>query len=76
VDIRHSYIGDLKLTLISPTNSEKVLHENSGGSASDIKTSYSLDFSGVESKGNWTLKAVDSARQDTGTINSWTLSFQ
>ncbi|WP_240206883.1 S8 family serine peptidase [Vibrio sp. CyArs1] len=76
VDITHSYIGDLKLTLISPTNSEKVLHENSGGSASDIKTSYSLDFSGVESKGNWTLKAVDSARQDTGTINSWTLSFQ
>jgi serine protease len=53
-----------------------VLHENTGGSANDIRTSFQANFTGFESKGNWKLKAVDSARQDTGTINSWSLSFQ
>ncbi|KHD23952.1 peptidase S8 [Vibrio caribbeanicus] len=76
VDISHSYIGDLKVTLTSPTGGQVVLHENTGGSANDINTSYQVDFTGFESKGKWELKAVDSARQDTGTINSWTLSFQ
>ncbi|HBF45379.1 MAG TPA: hypothetical protein DDW91_02275, partial [Shewanella frigidimarina] len=26
--------------------------------------------------GVWTLKAVDNARQDTGYIDTWSLSFQ
>nr|ABA28307.1 alkaline serine protease [Vibrio alginolyticus] len=73
VDISHTYIGDLKVTLTSPTGGQVVLHDNNGGSANDIK--YQVD-SGFESQGVWELKAVDSARRDTGTINSWTLTFQ
>ncbi|MDF5430968.1 hypothetical protein HKB37_25295, partial [Vibrio parahaemolyticus] len=42
----------------------------------DIKNTFQADFSGFESQGTWELKAVDSARRDTGTINSWTLTFQ
>lgn len=76
VDISHSYVGDLNVTLTSPTGGQVVLHENTGGSANDIRTSFQANFTGFESKGNWKLKAVDSARQDTGTINSWSLSFQ
>jgi serine protease len=76
VDISHSYIGDLEVTLISPTGGQVVLHNNSGGSANNINKVYEADFSGFESKGNWELKVVDNARQDTGTVNSWTLSFQ
>ncbi|WP_159653884.1 S8 family serine peptidase [Vibrio atypicus] len=76
VDISHSYIGDLEVTLTSPTGGQVVLHNNSGGSANNINKVYEADFSGFESKGNWELKAVDNARQDTGTVNSWTLSFQ
>ncbi|MBR9874886.1 MAG: S8 family serine peptidase [Vibrionaceae bacterium] len=76
VDISHTYIGDLRVTLTSPTGGQVVLHDNTGGSANDIKATFQADFSGFESQGSWELKAVDSARRDTGTINSWTLTFQ
>ncbi|MEF1338104.1 proprotein convertase P-domain-containing protein, partial [Vibrio rotiferianus] len=76
LDITHTYIGDLRVTLTSPDGGQVVLHDNAGGGANDIKTSFQADFSGFESQGTWELKAVDNARRDTGTINSWTLTFQ
>ncbi|MGE6650247.1 S8 family serine peptidase [Shewanella colwelliana] len=76
VNITHTYIGDLQVELHSPTGQIAVLHDNSGGSANDIVKSYTVDMSGVESSGTWKLKAVDSARRDTGTIDAWQLSFQ
>ncbi|MBE4592903.1 peptidase S8 [Vibrio navarrensis] len=76
LNISHTYIGDLKVTLISPTGGQVVLHNNSGGSANNIRTTLSADFTGYEAKGTWQLKVVDNAKQDTGTLNSWTLSFQ
>lgn len=76
VNITHTYIGDLQVELHSPTGQIAVLHDNSGGSANDIVKSYTVDMSGVESAGTWKLKAVDSARRDTGTIDAWQLSFQ
>ncbi|MFM2601096.1 S8 family serine peptidase [Vibrio fortis] len=76
LDVAHTYIGDLRITLTSPTGGQVVLHDNQGGSANDINTTYQVDFSGFESQGVWELKAVDNARRDTGTINSWTLTFQ
>ncbi len=33
-------------------------------------------LNGTPSYGNWTLKAVDSAGSDTGTIDSWSITFQ
>lgn len=76
LDVAHTYIGDLRITLTSPTGGQVVLHGNQGGSANDINTTFQVDFTGFESQGIWELKAVDSARRDTGTINSWTLTFQ
>ena len=76
VNITHTYIGDLQVELHSPSGQVAVLHDNSGGSADNIIKSYTVDMSGVESAGTWTLKAVDSARRDTGTIDAWQLSFQ
>ncbi|MEZ8227051.1 S8 family serine peptidase [Vibrio splendidus] len=75
LDITHTYIGDLYVTLTSPEGGQVVLHDNAGGRANNIKTSFQADFSGFESQGKWELKVVDSARRDTGTINSWTLAF-
>ncbi|WP_298768573.1 M4 family metallopeptidase [uncultured Shewanella sp.] len=75
VSISHSYIGDLAVTLTSPSGESFNLHSNSGGSSSDINETYSLNLSGDNVGGNWQLKAVDSARWDTGTINSWSLTF-
>ncbi|ACJ29867.1 Peptidase S8 and S53, subtilisin, kexin, sedolisin:Proprotein convertase, P:Protease-associated PA:Peptidase, archaeal and bacterial:Proteinase inhibitor I9, subtilisin propeptide [Shewanella piezotolerans WP3] len=76
VNISHTYIGDLQVELHSPTGQIAILHDNTGGSANDIVKTYTVDMSGADSAGNWQLKAVDSARRDTGTINSWELSFQ
>ena len=76
IDISHTYIGDLEVRLVSPMGAYAILHDNTGGGSNDITQTYTADFSGIESSGTWTLKAVDSANQDTGTINSWTLSFQ
>lgn len=76
VNISHTYVGDLQVELHSPTGQIAILHDNTGGSASDIVKTFTVDMSGTDSVGNWTLKAIDSARRDTGTINSWELSFQ
>lgn len=76
VNISHTYIGDLHVELQSPTGQVAVLHNNSGGSANDIVKTYSVDMTGIDSAGDWTLKAVDNARRDTGTINQWELTFQ
>lgn len=82
VDITHSWIGDLQVSLLSPTGQEVILHGRSGGSADNLRTTFSsqstpnlaaLANTGV--RGNWTLKAADFARQDAGKLNSWSLEL-
>jgi vibriolysin len=75
VDISHTYKGDLKVTLTSPTNETYVLHDNSGGSTNDIKKTYTVTLNGADTSGTWSLKAVDNANWDTGTINRWSMTF-
>lgn len=75
VSISHTYIGDLNVTLTSPTGDTYNLHSNSGGSANDINETYSLSLSGDNVDGTWQLKAVDNASRDTGSIDSWSLTF-
>ncbi|MBW3695450.1 peptidase S8 [Vibrio sp. T187] len=76
LNIEHTYIGDLKITVTSPTGGEAVLHNNTGGSSANLNTSYNVDFTGFEAQGEWVLSVVDSANQDTGKLVSWGLNFQ
>ncbi|MBB1269572.1 S8 family serine peptidase [Shewanella sp. SR44-3] len=76
VNVVHTYSGDLTLSLISPTGQTVVLQSKVGGSAANIVKSFTANMTGVESSGVWKLKAVDSASQDTGYINAWTLTFK
>ncbi|GIU44369.1 peptidase S8 [Shewanella sairae] len=76
VNISHTYIGDLQVELHSPSGQVAILHNNTGGSSNDIVQTYTVDMTGVGSAGDWKLKAIDNARRDTGSINSWELSFQ
>ncbi|MEZ4470498.1 MAG: proprotein convertase P-domain-containing protein [bacterium] len=72
LDIKHTYIGDLKITLTNGTGEDIVLHANEGGSADDINTLVEVgDLVGVDLKGDWTLKVVDNARIDTGRVLRW-----
>lgn len=76
VNITHTYIGDLQVELHTPTGEVAILHDNTGSGTDNINQAYTVDTTGIESAGEWKLKAVDSGRRDTGSIDSWELSFQ
>lgn len=80
VDISHTYIRDLIVTLISPAGTAVDLHHRMGGSADDISTTYdtgntpSLEELLNESiQGQWQLKVSDVAWRDVGKLNHWSL---
>ena len=75
VDITHTYIGDLKVELVAPDGTAQALHSHTGGPANDIDRTYTPDFGGAGIAGDWTLRVRDDAGEDTGTLNSWTLTI-
>jgi len=76
VDITHTYIGDLTVALVAPDGTTATLHNREGGSADDIKKTFTVtQFAGKSISGNWTLRVSDGAASDTGRLNSWKLEF-
>jgi carboxypeptidase D len=84
VDIRHTYIGDLRVTLLSPSGLSRVLHNGSGGASDDIVGTYGddlvpfepLDALGGESAlGAWTLEVRDQAVTDSGSLEAFGLEL-
>jgi subtilisin family serine protease len=74
LDLAHTYRGDLKVTLTSPSGKTATISDRQGGSADDIKGSFDLSaFKGESAKGTWTLTVEDKARRDTGTLKNWSL---
>jgi PKD repeat protein len=76
LNITHSYIGDLVVTLTSPAGTTATLHNQAGGSNDDIDQSFSSSaFNGESTLGDWTLKIVDTFAADIGDLNNWSVSF-
>jgi serine protease len=76
VDITHTYRGDLVLDLVAPDGSTyRLKAASTSDSADDVKTTYTVDASGETANGTWKLRVQDTAAQDTGTLNSWKLTF-
>lgn len=82
--IPHTYKGDLRVTLIGPDNTSAILHDRTGGSADNVTTTFSIVtapstaltvFNGKNSSGAWRLQVQDLAAADTGTLGSWTITF-
>ncbi len=83
VDLQHSYIGDLVVTLHPPRTvrvAAIVLHERGGGTRNSLKKVYDAAsvpalarLAGRNCRGRWTLSVRDAAAQDTGTLVSWSL---
>ncbi|MDT7789772.1 MAG: hypothetical protein QOF58_8191, partial [Pseudonocardiales bacterium] len=74
VAIKHTYRGDLELALIAPSGTVKLLKVSNGSdSADDINATYPVNVSAEDANGTWQLRVRDLYRQDTGTIDSWTL---
>jgi PKD repeat protein len=75
VSIVHTYIGDLKVDLVAPDGSVYTLHNHSGGSADNINQTYTVNLSTEPLNGTWKLRVNDNAAQDTGYIDSWSVTF-
>jgi secreted trypsin-like serine protease len=74
VHIVHTYIGDLIVTLVAPDGSTYTLANRAGGSADNIDQTYTVNLSSEQRNGTWKLRVADAAAQDTGYINTWTLT--
>lgn len=76
VNISHTWIGDLTVTLTSPSGTTAALHSTSGGSEDNIDTTFSSSaFNGEVATGDWILSVTDSAPGDSGTLNNWALTI-
>jgi len=76
LNVNHTWISDLKIELRHGTGTS-MLHNREGDDADNIEKSYSVDdFNGADSGGEWELLISDNAGQDTGTLNSWSLTIE
>lgn len=80
IDIEHSYIGDLIVTLKPPSDTGVnpiVLHNRSGESKNNLHHTYDavsnpelVNLTGKNPQGTWTLDVADQELEDTGKIRS------
>lgn len=82
VDLTHTYIGDLRLTLITPSGNQIVLHDRNGGNTHDLKRSFDAAttaglaaLAGQSASGSWVLWVQDLAAVDTGKLNRWDIEI-
>jgi len=76
VDIKHTYVGDLKIEIFAPDGASAVLRDQTGGSSNDIDENYSINAGTRDATGTWQLKVSDHAGADVGYIDSWSITFE
>ncbi|PWF41455.1 hypothetical protein C7C56_024735 [Massilia glaciei] len=82
LDITHSHIGDLKVSLVPPSGIGVPLHDRSGGDGAKLIQTYSSaslpDLAALRGKpmqGTVRLQVSDLATRDVGKLNSWSLDI-
>ncbi|MFH9010851.1 S8 family serine peptidase [Streptomyces sp. NPDC017943] len=76
VDVKHTYRGDLVLSLVAPDGSVHLLEDFADGdSGDDVVKTYTVDASSETASGTWKLRVRDIATRDTGRIDTWNLTF-
>ncbi len=86
IDLEHTHLGDLIITLTSPDGTTSTLLNRAGknpNDAADIGSDkVNLDFRlssnefwGETGVGDWTLTVTDARTGDTGFLDSWTLTL-
>ncbi len=82
VNVSHTYINDIAVTLVSPSGTPVALHNRSGGSSDNIVGWFDSELASAEplsrmngeySAGTWTLKINDGVPYNTGMLNNWSL---
>ncbi len=76
VNISHTWRGDLVVDLVAPDGTAyRLKNSSSSDSADNVVATYTVNASSEVANGVWKLKVQDVARQDTGKINSFKLTF-
>jgi subtilisin-like proprotein convertase family protein len=81
VNITHTFIGDLRVELISPTGRRALLHGRLGGSKDDLVMTYDSSspssalatMIGQTLTGAWILRVSDLVGKDIGMLNKWSI---
>ncbi len=77
IKIKHTYVGDLTLTLVHPSGTEVVLRKSQGGGQDDIDEVFGVGgtdvptmkvLNGLPTDGSWKLKVYDKSSNDTGSL--------
>lgn len=76
--VSHTFAGDLGLEITSPAGTKSILL-NINSNILDTNLSNAIftsnAFLNESSQGQWTVKVIDGAAQDTGTLTNWKLRF-
>jgi len=82
VDVTHSWIGDLIVTLVPPQGAPVRLQDRAGRDADNIVRTWRSEdtpalaaLRGRPAAGAWRLQVVDVAREDEGKLNRWALEI-
>lgn len=83
VQIEHTFIGDLRVELFSPSGRRAVLHAQTGEGADNLAlnldsnnpSSPLLPLVGAPVQGNWILRVTDLVGQDVGKLLKWSLEL-
>jgi M6 family metalloprotease-like protein len=83
VEIEHTFIGDLRVELFSPSGRRALLHAQTGEGADNLTlaldsnspSSPLLPVVGQPVQGNWVLRVTDLVGQDVGRLKKWSLEL-
>ncbi|MEV6977264.1 S8 family serine peptidase [Kitasatospora sp. NPDC093806] len=76
VDIKHTYRGDLVISLVAPNGTVYLLEDFADSdSADNVAKTYTVNASASAADGTWKLRVKDGAAGDVGTIDAWNLTF-
>jgi subtilisin family serine protease len=76
VHIKHTWRGDLVVDLVAPDGTAyRLKNSSSSDSADNVDQTFTANLSTEVRNGTWQLRVQDVARQDVGTIDTWTLTL-
>lgn len=83
IDIQHTYVGDLRVSLVTPTNRTIELHAVSDDSSNDLVQTYASEdtpvlaaLGGQQAQGDWRLHVADLVAEDVGVLRRWSLAMR
>ena len=83
--LRHTFVGDLEIRLVSPSGKSISLRDHTGGAADDLEQRFGRggapvkeleELAGTEMRGEWQLIIKDTMAQDTGVLEAVELAIR